>query len=87
MIQGKNGSPHSGHGTPGRKAPGIYPQLMQIEEDISANSVTLGSNSPFIIHEFDGDAKWSALCSANSGNYRGAVDERVSTSAPCEGFW
>ena len=36
MIYGKNGSPHSGHGKPGRNAPGICPQLRQIEEVISS---------------------------------------------------
>ena len=36
VIYGKNGSPHSGHGKPGRNAPGICPQLRQIEEVISS---------------------------------------------------
>ena len=31
IIQGKINSPHSGHWSPGRNAPGMYPQLRQIE--------------------------------------------------------
>ena len=87
VIHGKNGSPHSGHGMPGRKAPGIYPQLRQIEEEISSITGPLQTVSSFIIHEVDADAKWSALCSAYSGDWRGTGDERVPTSAPREGFW
>lgn len=64
VIYGKNGSPHSGHGRPGRNAPGIYPQLRQIEEDISSIIWPLLTLSSFIIHQVDGHSKWSALCSA-----------------------
>lgn len=41
VIYGKNGSPHSEHETPGRNAPGMWPQLRHIEELISPNT-----NSP-----------------------------------------
>lgn len=67
VIHGKNGSPHSGHGKPGRNAPGICPQLRQIEEVISPIRGPLQPFSHFIIHQVDADSKWSALCSAYSG--------------------
>ena len=35
VIHGKNGSPHSGHETPVRNAPGMWPKLRHIEELIS----------------------------------------------------
>ena len=64
MIYGKNGSPHSGHGKPGRNAPGICPQLRQIEEVISSIMGPLQTVPSFIIHQVDVYSKWSALCSA-----------------------
>ena len=67
VIHGKNGSPHSGHGKPGRNAPGICPQLRQIEEVISPIRGPLQPFSHFIIHQVDVNSKWSALCSAYSG--------------------
>lgn len=64
VIYGKYGSPHSGHGKPGRNAPGICPQLRQIEEVISSIMGPLQTVPSFIIHQVDGYSKWSALCSA-----------------------
>ena len=87
MIHGKKGSPHSGHGTPGRKTPGICPQLRQIEEVIPAIRGPLEPFFHFIVHQVDADSKWSALCVAYSGDSWGTVNERVPTSAPREGFW
>ena len=38
---GKNISPHSGHGNPGKKAPGIYPQFEQIEVSTSSPNIQI----------------------------------------------
>ncbi|MAV95483.1 MAG: hypothetical protein CMA31_07385 [Euryarchaeota archaeon] len=71
MIHGKKGSPHSGHGTPGRKTPGICPQLRQIEEEISPIKGPLQTTSPFIIHQVDADSKMVSLMQCLSGRVSG----------------
>ncbi len=55
VIHGKSGSPHSGHGKPGKNAPGICPQLRQIEEVISPIRGPLQPFPHFIIHQVDAD--------------------------------